>query len=404
MRNIATKIKMLATLVLTLLALPACIERLATDAELNERIADHQGLDAANGDVNQGGDGQIGNELSPGQDQSVVSDDVDTADSGASDGSGSSCQFSSECNDNNACTDDTCQAGSCTHVPHTDGNPCLEGQVCGKDGCEFLSGAICGDGNVQGTEQCDDGNGDPGDGCSNCHLDVAEPLGMRFIPTGTFPMGCADGGGVKCTLNSDDMPVHKVELAAFFIDQTEVTADAYKNCVEGFGCAPPVSNTKGTYGKTDKAKFPVLYVNFSMAKSFCSIMEKRLCTEAEWEFAARGSDGRVYPWSGNSADCSLANMVTCGGAATLVGSYPAGNSPFGVQDMAGNVDEWVADYWGAYSSVAQENPKGPLTGSGQIARGGSCASPSDDLRSSARSTRDATEASDTLGFRCCKNL
>jgi formylglycine-generating enzyme required for sulfatase activity len=189
------------------------------------------------------------------------------------------------------------------------------------------------------------------------------PLGMVCVPAGEFIMGSDEGG-------SDEQPVYTVYLDAFYIDETEVTNAQYQKCVEAGGCDPPVKTT--FYDQADYAQHPVVYVSWSDADAYCRWAGKRLPTEAEWEKACRGADGRTYPW-GEGLDCDHAHYAGCGAGTVSVGSKLKGASPYGALDMVGNVWEWVADWYdpGYYSQSPGHNPPGPDSGTAKVLRGGS---------------------------------
>jgi len=195
---------------------------------------------------------------------------------------------------------------------------------------------------------------------------------MVYVPDGPFQMGSVHF--------EDTQPVHTVTLDAFWIDQTEVTNGMYLRCAQARGCQHPVIGSSLThrvyYTDPEFQDYPVVYITWEMANTYCTWAGRRLPTEAEWEKAARGTDARTYPW-GEGLDCTRANYGLCTGDTTQVGSYPSGASPYGALDMAGNVREWVADWYQAdyYQSLGENtsNPLGPNTGesgSCRVHRGG----------------------------------
>jgi formylglycine-generating enzyme required for sulfatase activity len=243
---------------------------------------------------------------------------------------------------------------------------------------------------------------------------------MVHVPQGEFTMGIAENPNLL-------YPAHKVILDPFWIDQTEVTNAMYAKCVAAGVCEEPDNKSSSTqssyYGNSEFDDYPVIYVDWNMANGYCEWRGDKLPTEAQWEKAARGTDGRIYPW-GNDIDCSLANYYWtsldyslwennhyCTGDTTKVGSYESGKSPYGVYDMVGNVSEWVADWAGAayeLNSVLY-NPLGPDDGVYRMTRGGSWndSVPHPPLTyftlSLSSSTLSTFYVRDDIGFRCARD-
>ena len=242
------------------------------------------------------------------------------------------------------------------------------------------------------------------------------PEGMALIPAGTFSMGDAD------TASNAAQPPHMVTLSAFCMDLTEVTVAAYRACVVAGSCVaasatvdwPGITAQQRRDGSTycqanhtNVDQHPINCVDWDQAQAFCRFRGGQLPTEAQWEYAARGTDGRIYPW-GNAAPASQLcwSGVTQRTSTCPVQSYPGGNSPFGLFDMAGSVWEWTSDWYEGYTSPAGSaipNPTGPESGTSRVFRGGGWSSTLPSLFRSAKRVRNAPAGRiDFLGFRCAR--
>ena len=239
------------------------------------------------------------------------------------------------------------------------------------------------------------GGGDAGNGAFAC-TSSGQTADMVSVPAGAFMMGCASGD-TQC--RDDEKPQHTVTLSAFQIDKTEVTQDQYAACVAAKACTPPECDWDCT-----KTNYPAACLERSQAEAFCTWAGKRLPTEAEWEEAARGTDGRIYPWGNDAPDCDHVNMAGCGDVAQAVGSHPDGASPYGALDMAGNVVEMVSDWYDAtyYATSPATGPTGPATGTTYGGRGGGYKSEAIWDRASSRDWYDLTDESAPFGFRCAR--
>jgi len=218
---------------------------------------------------------------------------------------------------------------------------------------------------------------------------------MVEIPAGPFTMG-------SDTRIEDETPAHEVDLPAFEIDKFEVTNADFVQFLEATGYqtdAEREGRTKNWQSAAEgKDNHPVVFVSWNDAVTYCQWAGKRLPTEAEWEKAARGTDGRMYPW-GNEWDASKANVKDTGLRGTAcVGSFGAGASPYGVEDMAGNVWEWTADWYEAYPGSDYESDY--FGQRFRVLRGGAWFETADFVRTTVRNANSETAANDDLGFRC----
>jgi formylglycine-generating enzyme required for sulfatase activity len=264
------------------------------------------------------------------------------------------------------CGDDLrCAAGECACVPD------CAGKECGEDGC----GGSCG--------ACSPGLG--------CHEDWTCGETMILIESGPFWMGCNAAVDKECD-GDDEVPYREITLSAYEIDATEVAWGAYEVCDLTGPCSV-------TYpGKAPD--HPINYMTWQQANTYCTWAGKRLCTEAEWEKAARGTDGRKYPWGNQPPTCEIANTSSCGIEVKPVGTHPLGASPYGVQDMGGSLKEWTADWYDPYYYTygPTTDPKGLPSGSFKAVRGANKG------RTSDRSTGALSSTAWDYGFRCCRSV
>jgi formylglycine-generating enzyme required for sulfatase activity len=264
-----------------------------------------------------------------------------------------------------------------------------------------------------------------------------DEMGMVYVPAGPFSMGSDEG-------YSDMLPIHDVTLDGFWIDRMEVNNDQFAEFVSGTGYRTTAEETgrgviiteSGAFEDTRGADWqhpqepesdlrslgnhPVVLVSWYDARAYCEWAGGILPTEAQWEYAARGPEGLEYPW-GENFDGEKANYcdISCGfdwkdeayddgyARTAPVGIYPEGASWTGTLDMAGNVWEWVNDWYDSkyYADVAAENPMGPVSGQLKVLRGGgwfqpSISDPQMDLRSAYRLESFPEYRNDHLGFRC----
>ena len=222
---------------------------------------------------------------------------------------------------------------------------------------------------------------------------------MVLVPAGEFTMGSDRG-------DDDEQPIHRAFLDSFYMDKFEVTNGRFAKFVEAIQSEPP-------WGFADKetpvvhSDHPVRWVNWMEATGYCLWAGKRLPTEAEWEKAARGTDGRVYPWGNDQPTAAHAVFGLKEGADTVspIGNRDKGKSPYGVHDLAGNLYEWVTDWYDEqfYTKNPAINPRGPIEGAAKVQRGGSYINNPYRLRSSFRTKGDPTEHDPNVGFRCAQD-
>lgn len=228
---------------------------------------------------------------------------------------------------------------------------------------------------------------------------------MALVDAGPFTMGSHQG-------KYDQTPVHVVYLDTYYIDQFEVTNARYQECVNAGVCAQPLDFSSAThrsyYGNLEFDNYPVIHVSWFMAQTYCEWRGGRLPTEAEWEKAARGSaDEREFPWGDEEPDCTFGNFAGfsgCKADVTEIGSYEKGISPYMLYDLAGNVWEWVQDWYGEYyyRESPERNPTGPETGGHRVMRGGAFRYTVNAGRTSTRGFNSPKQGYDYTGLRCVK--
>lgn len=247
----------------------------------------------------------------------------------------------------------------------------------------------------------------------------ADGMVMVYVPAGAFDMGssdyeidrelqlCNENGHCERSSFESEQPVHPVDLHAFWIDETEVTNAQYQRCVETGECSLPTDNRSYTrdsyFGNKDYGDYPVIYVSWDQAADYCKWISGRLPTEAEWEYVARGSHRSIFPWGNNRPNNTMLNYNGNVGDTVEVGIYPAGVSWCGALDMAGNVWEWVNDWFGTdyYKRSPPQNPMGPASGGAHGLRGGAWHTNEHSVRTAKRDYyTDEWSPHYLVGFRC----
>lgn len=289
--------------------------------------------------------------------------------------------------------------------------------------CLSIAVSTCGPGSTL-TEEPTSGGPSLGD----IWIRPADGMEMVYVTAGEYVMGSDDEEVDKalrmcneiqgdCSRDrfEDEHPSHTVALDGFWIDRTEVSNAQYRQCVEAGHCEEQWCWDFVGINAPDQ---PVVCVEWFQAHSYCEWAGGRLPTEAEWEYAARGPERLIFPWGDIfdgtrlnycDANCDFDWALTDdtfddGYTYTApVGSYPAGASWCGALDMAGNVHEWVADWYASYSSERQVNPKGPTAGEDRVWRGGSWNWPRTFARSAFRDDSPPGASNDIVGIRCAMN-
>ena len=244
----------------------------------------------------------------------------------------------------------------------------------------------------------------------------ADGMPQVYIPAGILHMG-----GYDARAAPDEFPAHEVAIDAFWMDQLEVTTAMYALCVSAGACDlpqnPGTARIANYFGNPEFKDYPVIYVTWGQAKTYCEWANRRLPAEAEWERAARGDDMRSFPWGEDKPDWRFANFNMLVTDTSRVGSYAMGASPFGALDMAGNVAEWTNDFYDFdfYLTSPLANPLGPESSSSlnRVVRGGSLGDAEINIRVSKRSSVRGSsmnsapgsktylgDFSPRIGFRC----
>jgi formylglycine-generating enzyme required for sulfatase activity len=240
---------------------------------------------------------------------------------------------------------------------------------------------------------------------------------MIYVPAGKFLMGsnpdqvqqAADWCSCSRSRFEDELYMHEVFVSDYYIDQHEVTNAQFLGFVQATGYKTdaerkPETRTWRTEFASGKEDHPVIWISWNDANAYCTWAGKRLPTEAEWEKAARGKDGRLWPW-GSDWDKARLNMGESGRRTTTpVGSFPTGASPYGVMDMGGNVWEWVSDWYdySYYQRGQDRNPKGADGGQDRVLRGGAFGNGIFDVRTANRHKGGMAGYAPDHGFRCAR--
>jgi formylglycine-generating enzyme required for sulfatase activity len=224
--------------------------------------------------------------------------------------------------------------------------------------------------------------------------------GMLRLVGGRFVMGTSSQRAP-----ANERPARTVNVAPFWIDRTEVTVAAYRTCVEGGACSRPARASATCTFDAGDPELPVSCVHWHDADAFCRSVAKRLPSEREWEYAARGAFPASFPWGGVASCANAVTLVndqsgkSCGARPARVGVHLSGASVFGVQDMSGNVEEWTGDW---YVESLGPGPA-PRAGAARVLRGGGWLSAPSQSRTTSRDWGSALEAGPNVGFRCARD-
>jgi len=234
------------------------------------------------------------------------------------------------------------------------------------------------------------------------HGDDSSVTGKDGAPAILIPAGKSTMG------DGEQAPLREVYVDAFYLDKLEVTASRYARFLQATGSLQPPDYWDEVKLERD-GELPVIGVTWYDADAYCRWAGKRMPSEAEWERSARSADRRMFPWGNGDPTSQRATFGKSAtapyqGGLTAVGRHEAGSSPFGVQDLAGNASEWVADWFAdSFSRNDVRNPKGPDSGTDKVIRGGGWYDPADRLQSSRRFHAQPDQRSDDIGFRCARD-
>ncbi len=225
------------------------------------------------------------------------------------------------------------------------------------------------------------------------------------IEGGAFLAGCHPDDP-NCV--ADEAPLREIVLKGFQIQRTEVTQRAYNDCLGAGDCVMPPECNQGAVQDWDpdsRPDHPVVCLSWAEARDYCASIDARLPTEMEWERAARGTDGRIYPWGFQAPDCSLSNFQDCIGATVPVGTHPGGQSPAGLMDTGGNVCEWTADYYAINEDPTPDgrDPSRPDQDIMRSVRDGFYAQGPIELRTSRRFALIPERSHAVVGVRCARD-
>ncbi len=307
------------------------------------------------------------------------------------------------CSDNNACTEnDACQGSVCVGTPKN----CNDGNACTEDTC---SGGMCSSAAVPAGYGCGSSSLCKNSVCTA----VSVPNGMVLVPAGEVWVGCNDSVDAEC--QADELPYTKVFVDPFFAQKQEVVHGQYLACNAQGKCSA-MPNKYGCSWYEGIPGWPANCLSWNQAEAYCSWAGLRLPTEVEWQKAARGGCDKYpnkdckavsqkFPWGNSLTACKEAIIAACGGGSPKeVPTALLGLSPYGLEDMAGNVAEWTSSWYGAYTGMSLSNPPGPAQGTKKVVMGGSYSSSSADVRVSHRASEDPTVWNQQIGFRCVKTV